>query len=99
MPVFLTKEFQKNLASLSRLFAARANRRYQFNKRSQLLIRAHNGTVSVTAMRIAVQLSAIIISPKNPNVLWLLGPLATGVPKAKQPIPMAERLRQTLASD
>jgi hypothetical protein len=41
--IFLNNvEFGKNLASLSRQFAPSANRRFKFNKRSQLLIRTHN---------------------------------------------------------
>jgi hypothetical protein len=45
--VFISREFRKNLHSLSRLFAARTDRQFQFDKRSQLLIRARNETVSV----------------------------------------------------
>jgi hypothetical protein len=43
-------EFGKNLASQSRQFAASANRRFQFEKRSQLFIRGRNKTLSVVAM-------------------------------------------------
>jgi hypothetical protein len=41
-----------NLASLSSLFAASVNRRFQFQKRSQLFIRTHNEAPSVVAMRV-----------------------------------------------
>src|SRR6266545_204882 len=41
----------KNLANLSNQFAASANRRFQFHKRSQLFIGVHNETLSVVAMR------------------------------------------------
>jgi hypothetical protein len=44
MRVFMSGEFLKNLASLSRQF--------EFNKRSQLFIRTHNETLSVAAMRV-----------------------------------------------
>ena len=43
-------EFGKNLANLSNQFAASANRRFQFYKRSQLFIRLHNETLSIVAM-------------------------------------------------
>jgi hypothetical protein len=43
-------EFGKNLACLSSQFAASANRRFEFHKRSQLFIRLHNETLSVVAM-------------------------------------------------
>ena len=39
---FISAEFRKNLASLSRLFAASANRRFKFHKRSQLLVGTHS---------------------------------------------------------
>jgi len=42
MRVFISGEFRKNLASLSRLFVASANRRFKFEKRSQLFIRSLN---------------------------------------------------------
>jgi hypothetical protein len=45
-------EFGKNLANLSNQFAASANDRFQFQKRSQLFIRSHNETLSVAPMRI-----------------------------------------------
>ena len=45
-------EFGKNLANLSNQFAASANRRFKFHKRSQLFIRTHNETLSVVAMRV-----------------------------------------------
>ena len=37
----------------SRSFAANANRRFKFHKRSQLFLRAHNVTLSVAAMRVS----------------------------------------------
>jgi hypothetical protein len=37
---------------VSRLFAASANSRFQFQKRGQLFIRVHNELVSVAAMRV-----------------------------------------------
>jgi hypothetical protein len=40
----------KNLANSSRQFAASANRRFQFHKRSQVFIRPHNETLPVVAM-------------------------------------------------
>jgi hypothetical protein len=51
MRVFISVEFRKNLASLSRLFAASTDRRFEFNKRSQLFIGTHHETLSV-AMRV-----------------------------------------------
>jgi hypothetical protein len=42
----------KSLASSSNQFAATPNRRFEFNKRSQLFIRAHNETLSVVAVRV-----------------------------------------------
>ena len=42
MLVFMSGEFSKTLANLSRLFAANANRRFQFQKSRQLLIGPHN---------------------------------------------------------
>jgi hypothetical protein len=53
MLVFISGEFRKNLASLSRQFAASADRRFQFQKRSQLIICTHNETLSVAAMRVS----------------------------------------------
>jgi len=47
MLVFICGEFRKNLATLSRLFAASADSRFEFHKRRQLFIRAHNETLSV----------------------------------------------------
>jgi len=52
MGVFIFGEFGRNLASLSRLFTASADRSFKFLKRSQLFIRTHNETLSVTAMRV-----------------------------------------------
>jgi hypothetical protein len=43
-------EFRENLASLSRLFAAGANRQFEFQKRSQLIIRVHDEPLSVVAV-------------------------------------------------
>jgi hypothetical protein len=42
----------KNPDSLSRTFAASANRRFQFHKRSQLFIGVHNEALTVVAMRV-----------------------------------------------
>jgi hypothetical protein len=50
MLVFISGEFRKNLASLSRQIAASAYRRFQFRKGSQLFIRTDNETLSVIAM-------------------------------------------------
>jgi len=50
--VFISQEFRKNLHSLSRLFAARTDRQFQFDKRRQLFIRPHNEPFSVSAMRV-----------------------------------------------
>jgi hypothetical protein len=52
MLVFISGEFRKNLASLSRLFAASTDRRFEFQKRGQLLIRTHNETLSIVAMSV-----------------------------------------------
>jgi hypothetical protein len=46
-------ELAKNLACSSKQFAASANRRFQFQKRSQLFIRSHNETLPVAAMRVS----------------------------------------------
>jgi hypothetical protein len=43
-------ECEKNYASLSRQFAASADRRFEFHKRGQLFIRVHNETLSVVAV-------------------------------------------------
>jgi hypothetical protein len=43
-------EFGKNLANVSRHFAASTDRRLEFHKCSQLFIRTHNETLSVAAM-------------------------------------------------
>jgi len=43
-------ECGKNLACSSRQLAASARRRFKFNKRRQLFIRAHNEALSVAAM-------------------------------------------------
>jgi hypothetical protein len=45
-------EFGKNAANLSNQFAASANRRFEFHKRRQFLIRTHNEMLSIVAMRI-----------------------------------------------
>jgi hypothetical protein len=45
-------EFAKNLANPSNQFAVSAHRRFEFQKRDQLLIGAHNETLSVAAMRV-----------------------------------------------
>jgi hypothetical protein len=44
---------EKNLACLSRKFAASVNRRFQFQKRRQLFIRVHNEKLSVVAVRVS----------------------------------------------
>jgi hypothetical protein len=49
----LNAEFGKNLANLSNQFAASSNDKFQFHKRSQLFIRAHNETLSVVTMRVS----------------------------------------------
>jgi hypothetical protein len=43
-------DFGKNLASPSNQFAGSADRRFEFDKRSQLFIRTHKETLSVAAM-------------------------------------------------
>jgi hypothetical protein len=43
----------QNLAGLSRRLAASANRRFEFQKSSQLFIRVHDETLSVAAMRVS----------------------------------------------
>ena len=48
--VFISVEFRKNLASLSRQFAASADRAFKFQKRDQQFLRVHNETPSVAAM-------------------------------------------------
>jgi hypothetical protein len=45
-------DFGKNLANPSNQFAATANHRFEFQKRSELFIRAHNERLSVVAMRV-----------------------------------------------
>jgi len=46
-------EFGKNLANLSKQFAANVDYRFEFQKPRQLFIRAHNKTLSVVAMRVS----------------------------------------------
>ena len=46
-------EFCKNRANLSSQFAASADSRFEFQKRSQFFISAHNETISVPAMRVS----------------------------------------------
>ena len=53
MGVFALGEFGRNLACLSRQLAAGANRRFEFQKRSQLFIRVHNEALTVAAMRVS----------------------------------------------
>jgi hypothetical protein len=43
-------DFGKNLANPSNQFTAPANHRFEFEKRRQLFIRAHNETLSVATM-------------------------------------------------
>jgi hypothetical protein len=45
-------EFGENPASLSRQKTATPNRRFQFHKRSQLILWAHNETLSVVTVRV-----------------------------------------------
>jgi hypothetical protein len=47
---FSDVEFGGNLSSLSRLFAASADRRFQFQKSRQLFIGMHNETLPVVAV-------------------------------------------------
>jgi len=51
MLVFISGEFGRNLACLSRQFTASADRRFQFHKRRQLFIGMHNEPLSL-AMRV-----------------------------------------------
>ena len=52
MGVFALGEFGRNLGCLSRQLAAGANRRFEFQKRSQLFISARNEPLPVVAVRI-----------------------------------------------
>jgi hypothetical protein len=45
-------DFGKNLASPSNQFAGSADRRFEFDKRSQLFIRPPNEALAVAAMRV-----------------------------------------------
>jgi hypothetical protein len=47
------KLFAKNPASLSSRFTATPSRRFKFHNRHQLLIRMHNETLSVVAIRVS----------------------------------------------
>jgi hypothetical protein len=47
---FNDAESAENRASLSRQFAAAVNRRFEFQKRSQLFLRTHDVTLSVATM-------------------------------------------------
>jgi hypothetical protein len=49
---FISGEFRKNLASLSRQFAASVNFQLKFDKRRQLFIGVRNETPFVIAMRV-----------------------------------------------
>jgi hypothetical protein len=49
-PVSRQRRVWKNLACSSSTITASADRRFQFHKRSQFFIRAHNETFSVAAM-------------------------------------------------
>jgi hypothetical protein len=53
MIVFISGEFRKNLASLSRQFAASMNRRFEFSQRRQFFVRMYNVTLPVVAIRIS----------------------------------------------
>ena len=44
MLIFISGEFWKNLANVSRQFTASADRRFQFHKRAQLFLRTYNVT-------------------------------------------------------
>jgi len=58
--------FAKNLGNLASQFGARANRRFEFHKRSQLFIRVHNETLAVAAMRISYKdRSPVAIQSRN----------------------------------
>jgi len=59
---FSDAQFAKSLACLSRQFAASADRRFEFKKRSQLFIRSRNEPLSVVAMRGSIQ----IVRPLEP---------------------------------
>jgi hypothetical protein len=50
---FSDAESGKNLVRLSRQFVASANRRFEFNERSQFFNRTHNETLSLAAMRVS----------------------------------------------
>jgi hypothetical protein len=50
MLVFISGEVQKTLASLSRQFAASADRGFEFPKRRQQFLRVHNETLPVVTM-------------------------------------------------
>jgi hypothetical protein len=50
---FKGTEFGKNLAHLSRKFAAIVNRSFQFHKRGQFFIGPHNVTLSIVPMRVS----------------------------------------------
>jgi hypothetical protein len=56
MGVFVFGEFGRNLASLSRQFAASANRRFEFQKRRQQFIRVHNETFPSPRCAAAIQI-------------------------------------------
>lgn len=65
--VFISGEFRKNLATLSRLFAANANHRFESQKRSQLFIRVHNEGEEVPAKRARFPKLAFI---GNSSLYW-----------------------------
>ena len=46
-------EFGKNLANLSKQFAANVDYRFEFQKRRQLFLGLHDVTLSVVAMRVS----------------------------------------------
>jgi hypothetical protein len=59
MLVFISGEFRKTLAGLSRQFAASADHRFKFQKRSQLFVGAHNETLSVAPMESIAETQAV----------------------------------------
>ena len=60
------REFRTNLASLSRLFAPSAGRRFQFQKRNQLFSGAHNELLS----RRDARLRSRRFVPRNPRLRY-----------------------------
>ena len=67
-------EFGKNLANLSKQFAANVDYRFEFQKRRQLFIGSHNKTLSVVAMRVRNK-------DRSPRTIHSCN--ARGLPKAR----------------